>query len=184
MIMSATEIRQYIDTDEADSVLEEKLQALELLIRAYTNNNFQVRAFRAVAEALSQDNQLVVSGNIPFKAGDTLQITESEFMPGQLVTVAAKSGFTISVNEDLFDESGVVITKVQYPTDVKMGVVNLMKWELNNRDKVGVASETISRHSVTYFNMDAGNNVMGFPVSLLGFLKPYKKARFGRGISL
>ena len=72
----------------------------------------------------------------------------------------------------------------EYPMDVKMGVVNMMKWDLNNRDKVGVASETISRHSVTYFNMDAGNSVMGFPVSLLGFLKPYKKARFGRGISV
>ena len=72
----------------------------------------------------------------------------------------------------------------EYPMDVKMGVVNLMKWELTNRDKVGVASETISRHSVTYFNMDAGNAVMGFPVSLMGFLKPYKRARFGRGIGV
>ena len=68
--------------------------------------------------------------------------------------------------------------------DVKMGVVNLMKWELDNRDKVGVQSETISRHSVTYFNMDGDNSIMGFPKALLGFLKPYMKARFGRGISL
>lgn len=72
----------------------------------------------------------------------------------------------------------------EYPADVKMGVVNLMKWELNNRDKVGVASETISRHSVTYFNMDGDNSLMGYPKSLLGFLKPYKRARFGQGVRI
>ena len=70
----------------------------------------------------------------------------------------------------------------EYPADVKMGVVNLMKWELNNREKVGVSSETISRHSVTYFNQDGDNSVMGYPKSLLGFLRPYMRARFGRGV--
>jgi len=65
-----------------------------------------------------------------------------------------------------------------------MGVVNLFKWEQNNRDKVGVSSETISRHSVTYFNMDGENSIMGFPKSLLGFLRPYRKARFGRGVDV
>lgn len=32
--------------------------------------------------------------------------------------------------------------------------------------------------SVTYVDYDANNQVMGYPVSLLGFLKPYMKARF------
>lgn len=71
-----------------------------------------------------------------------------------------------------------------YPMDVKMGAVNMMKWELNNRDKVGVSSETISRHSVTYFDMSAANSSMGYPKSLLGFLLPYKRARFGQGLSV
>lgn len=120
MIMTVAELRQFIETDEEDQVLEAKLQALELSIQGYTNNNFK--------------RHLTDSG--------------------------------------------------EYPMDVKMGVVNLMKWELNNREKVGVASETISRHSVTYFDMSEGNSTMGFPVALLGFLKPYKRARFGRGISI
>ena len=59
-----------------------------------------------------------------------------------------------------------------------MGVVNLIKWDIDKRSKVGVQSETLSRHSVTYFNMDGDNSVMGYPKSLLGFLKPYIKARF------
>ena len=181
MIMTVSELRQFIQSDESDIVLEAKLQALELLIRAYTNNNFMVRAFRAVAVSVA-DHSLVTTGAIPFRSGDTLQITESDFQQDMLVTVESVSDGTIIVSEDLIDESGIVITKIKYPPDVKMGCVNLMKWELDNREKVGVQSESISRHSVTYFNMDAGNSTMGFPASLLGFLKPYKKARFGGGI--
>jgi hypothetical protein len=68
--------------------------------------------------------------------------------------------------------------------DVKMGVVSLLKWELDNRGKAGVSSETISRHSVTCVDQTAENTLMGFPRALMGFLKPYVRARFGRGISL
>ena len=183
MIMTVSELRRFIDTDEEDQVLEAKLQALELLIRAYTNNNFQLRPFRAVAVSMP-DNTLLCNGRVPFVAGDTLQITESELMQGDLVTVAAVDNGTITVNESLYEESGVVITRVKYPLDVKLGVANLIKWELDNRDKVGIATETISRHSVTYFDMNGDNATMGFPKALMGFLKPYKRARFGRGISV
>ena len=183
MIISVEELKKYITTDKEDQVLEEMLQALELSIRAYTNNNFQIRAFRAVAVALP-GHDLLCNGTVPCRAGDTLQITDSDLMPDMLVTVESVDGSTVTVNEDLVDESGVVITKVKYPQDVKMGVVNLMKWELDNREKVGVASETISRHSVTYVDQTGDNTVMGYPVALMGFLKPYRKARFGRGIKV
>ena len=58
------------------------------------------------------------------------------------------------------------------------GVLELLKWDIKNRPKTGVKSETLSRYSVTYFDQDANNQVMGYPVALLGFLKPYIKARF------
>lgn len=114
MIISVEEVKKHITTTIEDSVLEVKLQALELSIQRYTNNDFK-RCLTAEGE---------------------------------------------------------------YPADVKMGVVNMLKWDLENRDKVGVQSETLSRHSVTYFNMDGDNSSMGYPKSLLGFLKPYKRARF------
>ena len=120
MLMTVAELRRFVTTDKDDQVLEAMLQALELSIQGYTNNDFK------------------------------RHLTEGG----------------------------------EYPMDVKMGAVNLMKWELENREKVGVASETISRHSVTYFNMDGTNAVMGYPSSLLGFLRPYKRARFGRGINV
>ena len=183
MIMTVTELKQFVTTDVPNNVLEARLQALELLIRAYTNNNFQKRAFRAVAVAVADGNQLLVPGSTPFKAGDTLEITESELNAG-LVTVSAVSNGAITVMEELYDESGVVLTKVVYPADVKQGVARMLQWQLDNGDKVGVQSETISRHSVTYFDMSGDNSTMGFPKSLLGFLKPYMKARFGQGLSV
>ena len=121
MLMTVEELKQFMNTDAENRVLEAQLQALELSIQGYTNNNF-----KRVLEA----------------------------------------------------------NNGQYPMDVKMGVVNLMKWEQNNRERVGVQSESISRHSVTYFNMDGDNSVMGYPRSLLGFLKPYMRARFGQGLSV
>lgn len=74
----------------------------------------------------------------------------------------------------------------QYPADIKMGVVNLFKWEQQSRPKVskGIQSETISRHSVTYTPVDGKNTEMGFPQSLLGFLEPYECPRFGEGVDL
>lgn len=111
MIISVEELREHITTDKTDKVLEDMIQALELSIQGYTNNNF---------------NRVKIEG--------------------------------------------------EYPKDIKLGVINLLKWDLEK--KVGIQSETISRHSVTYFNMDGENAVMGYPKSLFGFLKPYMRARF------
>ena len=113
MIISVEDAKKFITTTESDEVLEAKLQALELMIQGYTNNNFK---------------RCLIDG--------------------------------------------------EYPADVKMGVVNMLQWDLENRNKVGIQSETLSRHSVTYYNMDGDISTMGFPKALLGFLKPYMRARF------
>lgn len=174
MIISAANAKKYITTNLEDSVLEEKLQALELLIRKYTNNNFQVRNIRFKCPAMA--TKLYLSTNM-FSVGDTIQISESMYADGVYTIKAIEEEF-IELDKQLFDESEVLVTKVEYPIDVVMGALNMLKWDLENRDKVGIASETISRHSVTYFNMDGDNSAMGYPKSLLGFLKPYRKARF------
>lgn len=174
MIMTAEEFKTYVTTDVADPVIEAKLQAIELLIRRHTNNNFQQRAFRTVGTI--EDGKLYCDVAM-FKAGDTIQITESNFNEGLYVVSKVEEGDVIELPGSL-DETDVLVTKVVYPLDVKLGVVNMMKWDLENRDKVGIQSETISRHSVTYFNMDGDNSTLGFPKSLIGFLRPYMKARF------
>ena len=120
MILTVEEFRRFFQTDEEDSMLEARIQALELQIKGYTNNDFK----------------------------------------------------------RVLTETG------EYPMDVKMGAIQMLIWDMDNRGKIGVQSETISRHSVTYYNLDGNTSSMGYPVALLGFLKPYKRARFGQGLSV
>ena len=174
MIISVKEVKQFIQTTEPDKVLRAKLKALELLIRKHTNNNFQNRGIRFTCPVMAE--KLLLTTDM-LKVGDTVQLSESIYSNGVYVVKAIKDGF-IELGKPLLDESHVLVTKVEYPVDVVMGVVNMLKWDLENRDKVGIQSETISRHSVTYFNMDEDNSSMGYPKSLLGFLRPYMKARF------
>lgn len=174
MIVSVEKLRTYVTTNLSDEVLEEKLQALELLVRKYTNNNFQNRNIRFNCNASSKGLEL----STPYlKAENTIEISQSQYNDG-VYYITSIEDENITLNKVLCDEEDVLITKVEYPFDIQMGVVEMIRWDLNNRDKVGIQSETISRHSVTYFNMDGDNSLMGYPRSLLGFLQPYMKARF------
>jgi hypothetical protein len=159
---------------QSESAMKDKLDAIELSIRAYTNNNFQNRYVRFTASSLG-DRLLGVSDFL--KVGDTVQVSQSNVNNG-LYTITEIGADFIRVDRDMYRYSDNLVTKVEYPADIKAGVIDLMKWEISNRDKVGIQSETLSRHSVTYFNLDVNNQVMGYPVALLGFLKPYIKARF------
>lgn len=174
MIIALDIYKQLVPNDQQnDQVLEMKLQALELMVRKYTNNNFQNRNVRFECAS----NIQILDIQTPFlKVGDTVQISQSLYNDGLYVVNDTSNG--IILDKPLFDEGKMLVTKIEYPSDVVMGVVELMKWEMNNRSKVGIASETISRHSVTYFNMDGDNSIMGYPKSLMGFLRPYMKARF------
>lgn len=159
---------------KSESELNDTLKAVELMVRAYTKNNFQNEAIRFEAEAYSDK----IFGKSPFlKAGDTIQISKSLVNDG-LYTIKEITDTFIRVDADLFYTKSNTVTKVEYPVDVIQGVIDLMKWEVNNREKVGIKAESLSRHSVTYFEQNAGNTVMGYPVSLLGFLQPYMKAGF------
>ena len=176
MILSVEEAKNFLPelSTVSDDLLKQKLDAVEVMVRKYTNNNFQNRNIRFLADSVGT----ILNGSSPFLVeGDTIQVSESRVNDG-LYVLTSVSDSSVTVDRPLFPVDHNLVTKVEYPADVKLGIVNLLKWDFNNRDKVGVKSETISRHSVTYFEVDHLNQVMGYPVSLLGFLEPYKKARF------
>ena len=50
MIMTAEEFAVYYDSDKPSNLINAKLKALESLVRKYTNNNFQKRAYRRTAD--------------------------------------------------------------------------------------------------------------------------------------
>ncbi len=162
------------------NVLKRKLNSAEKLIRAYTNNNFQNRAvrFRAASDGTMLIADLAGKTVLPFLlVGDTVEISQSQVNDG-LCVVSEIDEVGIRVDTQLFPIDFNLVTKVEYPDDVKEGVINMLMWDVENRQKVGIKAETLSRHSVTYYDQDANNQVMGYPVSLMGFLSPYIKARF------
>lgn len=172
-------------------VLARKILGIESAIRSYTNNSFIVRGARFVAP--SRDGKL--RGISPYiKGGDRVMIAKSGFENPtgfaqnlkpigmndglyDVVSVEPDLGYT-AVDATLHDADFNDVFLVRYPEAIKAGVIDLLKWEATGRDKVGVASETISRHSVSYYQFNDSEMVMGYPASLMGFLKPFVKARF------
>lgn len=173
MIVSLERAKAVLPEEVSEEVLQEKLRALEELIRAYTNNRFQERRVRAVVPSSGE----TLSWDTPYlKAGDTVEIGES--LNEGLYTVQEVKDGLVYLDRELYPLEHNLATKIVYPADVQEGILNLLKWEYTMRNKVGIKSETLSRHSVTYYDQDAGNQVMGYPASLMGFLSPYIKARF------
>lgn len=176
MIISVEKAKEFVNLEGwTDAKIEMKLKAIEQTIRAYTNNNFQDRGYRVQASV--QNGVLVSLAPMPFAVDDTVQISESVLNDG-LYTLIGVTDDTATTVDELKDEIAVLVTKVVYPADVIECALNLLEWEKEHRSKVGIQSETLSRHSVSYFNMDGANQTMGYPSSLLGCLKPYRKLRF------
>lgn len=157
-----------------DDLLTRKLSVIESAIRNHTNNNFQNRLFRI------QTN--VVGGKINWKTdylkvGDTIQVSDG--INKGLYTIKSVSD-TIETEEPLYDYPMQLITKIEYPIDVIDGAIDLLDWELlkEGKEKTGVASESISRHNVSYVQRTNDNTINGYPIELFNFCNNYKKARF------
>ena len=174
MIISVEKAKSLISFPNwTDEKIEMKLKAVEQTIRAYTNNNFQNRGIRIQADIAA--GVFMSESLIPFSVGDTVQISESRFNEGLYAVTEAEDTTFMVDDEQMWDEDNVLVTKVEYPADVVNCCVELMEWAVNFAGKVGIKSETLSRHSVTY--EDSATMFMGYPASLLGCLKPYRKAR-------
>lgn len=179
MIISVDKAKDLTNLDGwSDAKIEAKLKAIEQTIRAYTNNNFQVRSYRRVADIVGNlfiCESSTSGATIPFDVGDTIQISESHLNEG-LYVVTSVDDFSFSIAENVRDEASVLVTKVSYPADVIDCCISLLEWSVKYGGKVGIKSETLSRHSVTY--EDSGTLFMGFPVGIINGLKLHKKARF------
>ena len=109
-----------------------------------------------------------------FSVGDTVQISGSVVNDGLYVVVSVSED-RLELDKPLFEVSYNLVTKIQYPADVIQCAIDLYKWKQTMGDKVGVKSETLSRHSVTY--EDSATLFMGYPVGILKGLSLYRKAR-------
>lgn len=172
MIITVDDLRKQVNCGTVtDELITTNLEAIEAVIRAYTNNNFQQRSVRMAGRS----EEFNVYGSPRFFAvGDTVQISGSGVNDG-LYKVDAVGEDHIELDKELMAVPCNLVTKIKYPADVIQCAVDLYKWKQTMGGKVGVKSETLSRHSVTY--EDSATLFMGYPVGILNGLNLHRKAR-------
>lgn len=176
MLISAGDLKsryeKFVDID--DDMITRKLSVIENTIRKHTNNNFQNRLIRFNASVEGG----VIKGTSPYlKSLDTIEISDG-VNKGLYTIISLENG--VKTIEPLYDYPNQLITKIEYPIDVIEGAIDLLDWELikQGKENSNVASESISRHNVSYVQRTKDNTINGYPIELFNFCENYMKARF------
>lgn len=180
MLIKTAELKKLDDfKDIEEKTLERKMIAIEIAIRSYTHNSFQIREIRFIGNS----HKKTINNYHPFlKAGDTIQISQS--VNNGLYVIEEVTDASITVDKELYQAEQNLCTLVKYPKDIIEGAIKLLKWEIKqeveNKDGVVSESESLSRHStsVSYEQLNDTNTINGYPIRLFGFTKPYVRARF------
>lgn len=184
MIISLDKAKQLLNIKDnlKDFEIEDKLRSLEITIRNLTNNKFldvRIRSYKKIK--FIQDSKTVTGDNffkLGFRVGDSIDIDECLLNKG-IFTIAEISDGAITVNEDILDEENTsLITKIVYPYDIVQGVIKLINYDFKMSDKIGIKQESISRYSVTYYDVNSTESIEGYPATLMKFLNKYKKLRW------
>lgn len=164
-----------------DSITQDDLDALEAACRSLTNNNFQNRHIRFKEIEFVGTNLIAIQDPIVgLKVGDTIEVNYSHYNDG-LFVIEEIAGKQIKVQGTPFfvaNTGGSMLTLVQYPADVVRGIKKLIEYDKKMASKIGIKSESISRMSTTYYDVNASENIDGYPASLLSFLTKYEKMRW------
>ena len=164
-----------------DSITQEDLDAFEVAFRSLTNNSFQNKHIRFKDIEFVGENLIAVKDPIVgIKTGDTIEVNYSHYNDG-LYVIESIDGKQITVQgTPLFvaNTGGSMLTLVQYPADIARGIKKLIAYDKKMASKIGIKSESISRMSITYYDVNASENIDGYPASLLSFLTKYEKMRW------
>ena len=172
------------------------VDALEVMVRNTTHNSFIDTSVKRTGFVVSNGNTLTFDDDYVIKylrAGDTVLLDNTTTFDSQganinnglfivdsvvdnVVTIKNSNG----ENPNLFSVQHVsgLIAKIKYPDDILTGVKKLISYDVKTADNVGLKSRTISRASETYLDVNATDNINGYPSALLGFLKKYTKLRW------
>lgn len=173
-----------ISLEEAQKIdataTEAYLNGLEQAIHGYTNNSFVNRRIRFSVNRYGAQQVTLASAPFGLREGDTVKISGSTANDG-LYTIESIADATITLKSANFYEIpavGETLTKVEYPPDVIAGVMKLIEYDKKMSTKLGVKSESISRMSITYYDVNSSENAEGYPVALVSFLNKYKMLRW------
>ncbi|MCJ7839977.1 hypothetical protein MUB24_03420 [Lederbergia sp. NSJ-179] len=172
-----------ISLDEAkkidSSIDQDDLDAFEQAVRALTSNNFQVKQIRYQIKSIGEDSITLDAALQGVRKGDSIEVNYSMLNDGVYEVLDVVEGI-VTLQAKLFPEEPkrAILTLVRYPADIKRGIKKLIQYDVKMSSKIGVKSETISRMSTTYFDVNASDNTDGYPKALLSFLDKYKKMRW------
>lgn len=161
------------------SVSQEDLDGIEEAIRKLTNNPFQNINVRAHHLTFSGSDTInTKEALIGLRQGETVQISNSKINDGLFVIEEIKDNKIIVEGEPQFFEidcEEAVLTKVEYPSDILLGVKKLLKYDAKMVTKMGLKSKTVSRMSETYFDQNSGDSINGYPATMMDFTKKYNR---------
>lgn len=179
------------------NITQADVDTLEQTVRGITNNHFHVnvtrRSFIGKGLDLVFAPSTITLPNLNgepsqgtsdllkyLHIGDTIEISGTGVNDG-VFDITALSTYQITVRmPDNFPEFyagayDATLIKVYYPLDVIGGVKKLIEYDVNMSGKTGIKQETVSRLSVTYFDMTAAESEGGYPRSLMSFLARYRQ---------
>lgn len=181
MIISLDDLKDLLKITKSDNDewMQFRLDAIETMIVNKTNNKF-INPNTKICDYLKfENNQIIGVGinfvNMGYSQGNDIVVFNSKFNDGHYIIESVNDNTLTLTTNVKSEESNASIGVVNYPYDIISGVVKLMDYDIKMADKIGVKSETISRYSVTYYDMNSSENVEGFPSALLAFIKKYKK---------
>lgn len=165
------------------AITQADLDAFEQTIRQITANTFQVKGVRARGIIIAGDTVAFKHDNLTESVieNDTLELHGAGVNDG-LYTVKSKTESSIVLDRaprraGSFSEA--ILSLVVYPADIRAGVIKLLQYDVKMASKLGVKSETVSRMSTTYYDVNSSESMSGYPSSLLNFVKKYEKMRWG-----
>lgn len=165
------------------NITQDQLDGFEASIRQITSNNFQVKDVRGhgitIAENVVSFKRDLLTKSV--RVGDTIEIYGAGINDG-LYTIKDVNGLLLTLDvaprvSGVFREA--IASLVVYPADVKVGIENLIKYDVKMGSKIGVKSETVSRMSTTYYDVNSAESTSGYPANLMNFIKKYEKMRWG-----
>lgn len=179
MIIDAKDLlNEFSDYDFSkvnEIVLQRRLDSIEQKIRAYTRNGFYLKPIKS--RFTFNGDTLVPYKDVfvGFSIGDTVEIYNGGVNNGLYTIKSIQKNSMILDKQLIVNDAIMSVIKIDYPSDIVEGCVELLNYDLNVKPNVkqGVASESISRHSVSYIQRNDSNTSMGYPNELLTFLNPY-----------
>ena len=156
MIITIEELKTVSElSDLPNDQLSTMCEGIEDFIRQYTNNNFTVK--NVTFNTPSTNGKLATVSPL-FKVGDTVLISNSKYNNGVYLLTDVYG----TLDKELFDDDNNKVTLVKYPPAIKLGVIKLLQYNAKMDSKMGISSESISRHSVSY-TQPSSDSIGGYP---------------------